>query len=231
MINRRPDFSWLSQRIRQNIGDVQKLAEALMQSVGEDKRLPPGLIDWRFQVCRGVGLYQHQLAPGTWRVPYLNEQACSALLARMTELKFKPNDAEDAPFQMDEAVLAREDNELFLDLLAMHNVYLRPLWVVAFGILPNDPQSIQLAKYNPGERGMTNWHFDADSECTTTVVLSPDEAYDGGGMQVWPGLDLGRGLQGVATLFQGRNLLHRSNPVTRGERSLLVHWMNHTCGA
>lgn len=160
------------------------------------------------------------------RVPYLTPQACRVIQDAASDLPFKPNCEEAEAFQMDECVLERWSPSMYQALKYLHDMALLPLWNVAFGLHPEDHNSVQLAKYGSGERNMTNWHYDRSSDCTTTVLLSSPDEYVGGGMQVFPGIDLGSAAMGEATLFQGRTLLHRSNPVTSGERLMLVHWVD-----
>lgn len=230
-MSKHPGWHWLAPEFKVGWPTVAELAEQLRHSVSEDCKLPMNFEDRRWYALWKCGVHSHLKSAQVYRMPYLSQDACNVLHHYSKSLQMQPNEQEDVPYQIDELVLAGHgDGTMYELLLGMHNEFLRPVWELAFGLHPNDPQSIQLARYKPGVRGMTNWHYDASSECTTTVVLSPDHAYEGGGMQVFPGIDLGPAKQGHATMFQGRNLLHRSTPVLEGDRTLLVHWFNHKCG-
>src|SRR5690606_15497044 len=161
-----------------------------------------------------------------FRLRYLRPEKCARLVELMRDgwEGWQPNPDEDPAYQMDEIVLRDKRPDAYELFAALHDQVLRPLWIVIFGVSPDDIQSIQVARYLPGPRAMTNWHYDASSECTSVVELTALSDREGAGFEVFPGVSLPAAEQGEVTMFPGRTLIHRSLPVTAGERAILVHW-------
>lgn len=219
------EAKWLHPDFAKILPELVSLRHELLDGL-EQHELPYVVQDALRALGRAGAQYTQGHTGAVLRFPFLHPDMCNALLEEVQHWKFSPNPDEDKAYQMQEAVLSEVCPVLFRALKELHECALNPVWASVYGVEPEQYSSIQLAKYHPGENGMTNWHFDQDSQLTTTVVLSPDDAYEGGGMQVFPGLDLGRASQGWASMFFGATTLHRSNPVTQGERALLVYWTN-----
>lgn len=210
----------------ERLDEIQMLAEEAINMVVDENRLPDDFADRRGNALSG--LIKPFAGGSVCRVPYMSEIGCAALLRAQSEWEFSPNQSEGEAFQMDEFVLANEKPEYYQILKELHNVALVPLWVLVYGINPDPDKisSIQLARYKPGARAMTNWHYDRDSACTTVVELTSNAHETGAGLQVFPGIHIPVSEKaGYATMFQGKVLLHRSMPVTKGERVILVHWV------
>jgi len=92
-------------------------------------------------------------------------------------------------------------------------------------------QTPQIAFYQPGEH--YDWHVDVghgDAACrkiSISVMLSPDDKYKGGDLEVNDHGVLRQGIreQGSINLFPSY-MPHRVAPVTEGERWALVIWIN-----
>lgn len=217
------EAQWLDPRFAKILPELVNLRQTLIDGL-EQHELVPVLGDARTLLASAGAQMIGTPSGSVLRFPFLSKEMCNALLEEVQHWKFSPNPDEEKAYQMQEAVLSEVCPVLFRALKELHECALNPVWATMYGVEPEEYRSIQLAKYTPGENGMTNWHFDQDSQLTTTVVLSPDEAYQGGGMQVFPGIGLGRAEQGWASMFFGATTLHRSIPVTEGERALLVYW-------
>lgn len=222
-----PHSSWLSRRMRLHLPGILQLAHDMQDSAAAGNGLPPEIAQRRDHVLYELGIKTFDSgAYKAWRFPYLCTDVCNALMRETEAWKFEPNEAEEAQVQMPEAVLEQVCPELDKSLKHLHDMVLAPLWLVLSGHNATEHQSCQVAQYVAGAQSCSDWHNDEDSECTSTVVLSPDDAYTGGGLCLYPDLEVGRGRQGDATLFMGRYALHKSLPITEGKRTLLVHWVN-----
>lgn len=219
---------WLHPSIRDLQYELQATAAAMTAAVQDapfELPNPGNLIKalHRAGMCTYTNRERTQSAV---QLPLLSVQACELILECAATAEYYPNEQEQVQYQMQEIVLSRPGFSLLhKQLKRVHNEVVAPLWVVLYGLLPDTLNSVQLAKYMPGEKARTNWHYDQDSNCTTTVSLN--STYQGGGMDLFPNLELPRSECGVATLFRGSSTLHRSRPVTEGERDLLVYWANH----
>lgn len=212
--------------LARRISAIRALADTTVLSVAEHNQLPDEFAARRDDV---LGDLIESFASGAVRrVPYLSDIGCAALVRAQSQWTYQPNQAEGAAYQMDECVLSIDQPEYYAVLQQLHDFALAPLWVLLYGVSPEHIRSIQLARYRPGPRAMTNWHYDADSSCTTVVELTSGAQQTGAALQVFPGAEVPVSpIAGYATLFQGRQLLHRSMPVVQGERVILVHWVNH----
>ena len=218
---------WLHPALLPLLGEVQEQAQALLDAVQTEPYELPG-IGSTIRKLHDIGMctYHNQARTvSATQVPLLSNSACELILACTADSQYKVNDAEDAAYQMQELVLSRAGFSLLHGQLEhIHNEVIRPLWILLYGLYPETINSIQMARYLPGETARTNWHFDQDSDCTTTVSLNSD--YKGGGMDLFPDDSLPASPRGMATLFRGSSTLHRSRPVTSGKRDLLVYWVD-----
>lgn len=210
------------------MADIQQLADEAGDSVADKLTLPDMLAERRQAI---IDRLCREYAWGrVYRLRYLRPEKCARLVELMRDSweDWEPNPEEDAAYQMDEIVLRDKRPDAYELFAALHEQVLRPLWVVIYGVSPDDIRSIQVARYQPGPRAMTNWHYDSSSECTSVVELTALSDREGAGFEVFPGVSLPAAEQGEVTMFPGRTLIHRSLPVTAGERAILVHWVNCT---
>lgn len=92
--------------------------------------------------------------------------------------------------------------------------------------------AIQLARYAAEDEGFYTWHMDngeknAERKISLSVQLSGPEDYEGGELELWYKM---RGIpapkeRGAIVTFPSF-VMHRVNPVTRGERFSLVAWIS-----
>lgn len=168
------------------------------------------------------------MAGPVYRIPMLTRESCDEIVAKCRELSFERNEIEGERYQIDESVLQTKCPELYdrlgralLPVLNMWSllIYQRPITRVA---------SFQIAKYTPEGTYMTGFHHDRDSDVTAVISLNPGE-FEGGGTdlrimphesQHVPPLN-----KGTALFFNGKMIHHRGSPVTKGERYLLVCWL------
>lgn len=176
----------------------------------------------RVQVLQALGTDQVATAGGViLRAPYLSREYAAEVLEAVRYTKFSVNEDEGQQYQIPECVLSAHDHLTGLDqrLRNLYEEYLIPLWVVWAGVLPNDITSLQIARYSAEHQRM-QWHYDLDSSFTSTVLLDPAEG--SGGIEHYMGRTISQSI-GEALLFRS-NMLHRSIPVTKGARHVLVHW-------
>ncbi len=215
---------WLTPWLAAHLDDIQKTAAEVIEQVTEHQTLPNTKYIRR-KLAEDCGLQSMRcsgLPIGYYNIQLFNEETVQALqtFTQFHRELYAVNDAEDEHYQMKELVL-RSGGRAHYELAMIHDQVLRPLWVLLYGLNPTLINSIQYARYEPGENARTNWHYDQDSDCTVTVAI---ENGVGGGMEIFPGASCTRTEIGTATFFLGRTTLHRSRPVTEGERQLLVFW-------
>jgi len=92
----------------------------------------------------------------------------------------------------------------------------------------------QFTEYSNG--GFYDWHIDSDVECSKeppvrkismTLLLSKDDEFEGGGLELMSEGKFARPKQGHAIFFASF-IRHRVVPVTRGTRRSLVMWFGGT---
>ena len=92
----------------------------------------------------------------------------------------------------------------------------------------------QFTEYSNG--GFYDWHIDSDVECSKeppvrkismTCLLSKDDEFEGGGLELMSEGKFARPKQGHAIFFASF-IRHRVVPVTRGTRRSLVMWFGGT---
>ena len=92
----------------------------------------------------------------------------------------------------------------------------------------------QFTEYSNG--GFYDWHIDSDVECSKeppvrkismTLLLSKDDEFEGGGLELMSEGKFARPKQGQAIFFASF-IRHRVVPVTRGTRRSLVMWFGGT---
>lgn len=92
----------------------------------------------------------------------------------------------------------------------------------------------QFTEYSNG--GFYDWHIDSDVECSKeppvrkismTLLLSRDDEFEGGGLELMSEGKFARPKQGHAIFFASF-IRHRVVPVTRGTRRSLVMWFGGT---
>ena len=92
----------------------------------------------------------------------------------------------------------------------------------------------QFTEYSNG--GFYDWHIDSDVECSKeppvrkismTLLLSKDDEFEGGGLELMSDGKFARPKQGHAIFFASF-IRHRVVPVTKGTRRSLVMWFGGT---
>ena len=92
----------------------------------------------------------------------------------------------------------------------------------------------QFTEYCNG--GFYDWHIDSDVECSKeppvrkismTLLLSKDDEFEGGGLELMSEGKIARPKQGQAIFFASF-IRHRVVPVTKGTRRSLVMWFGGT---
>ena len=86
------------------------------------------------------------------------------------------------------------------------------------------------------EGGFYDWHIDSDVNCANeppvrkismTCLLSPDNEFEGGGLELMSDGKIARPKQGQAIFFASF-IRHRVIPITKGTRKSLVMWFGGT---
>ena len=86
------------------------------------------------------------------------------------------------------------------------------------------------------EGGFYDWHIDSDVNCANeppvrkismTCLLSPDNEFEGGGLELMSDGKIARPKQGQAIFFASF-IRHRVIPITKGTRRSLVMWFGGT---
>ena len=92
----------------------------------------------------------------------------------------------------------------------------------------------QYTEYPAG--GFYDWHIDSDVNCTNeppvrkismTCLLSPDNEFEGGGLELMSDGKIARTKKGQAIFFASF-IRHRVIPITKGTRKSLVMWFGGT---
>ena len=93
----------------------------------------------------------------------------------------------------------------------------------------SDMLTVQILEYSP--QGFFDWHTDLGSGVYSTrklsmvTFLTPPEDYEGGNLCFMDGGPPYRLAQGTTVIFPSY-LLHRVEPVTRGNRFTMVSWIH-----
>ena len=211
----------LHPKLLENLSELQTLACELYDKL-EDNSMPQDFIERRKELLiEKIGI--EKAFDGVYRAPYLNPKATKFLRDISENFTWSPNEDEELAYQMNEVVLKHKVPRMYEDFKALYEDTLVPLWMIISGTMATEIHSIQLAKYLPDNRPNTGWHYDDDSECTTVVELSEHPEETGASLKVFPNINLGLAKSGWVTLFNGRTVLHATEPVT-SERKILVHW-------
>ena len=214
---------WVFHRdIRQWINRIHEFIDAVGRS-GVDE------VDdiWMRMGMKNMPLVDHG---GYYTCPILSPEVCQRMVDLGTEIGFKPNDDEEAAYQIPEIILKDYSIDTHNSLAAVGRELLWPLFHLIHGAAPNHFSSIQLARYEEGDTVATGWHNDTDSECSAVISLAP-HLHTGGGTALRPCGALAPAVivpplpVGHALLFNGRATLHRGLPLVTGQRNLLVYWM------
>ena len=173
------------------------------------------------------GNVEFTMAGPVYQIKMLTPEFCDQIVERARKYHYEVNEEEGLDYRIDEAVLQEKDPELYdqlAELLPVLNVwsllvYQRPVTRVS---------SFQIARYTPDGTAATGFHHDKSSDITAVISLNPGE-FDGGGTDVRVRPDMSRYIpplpKGSALFFNGKMIHHRGAPVTRGERYLLVCWL------
>lgn len=170
--------------------------------------------------------------PMVWSAPVLSGAECEQLIQFALRHcdDFRPNEQEEKNYQIDELIVQDFDPHLYDHLGFIGADRVSTLHTLFTGHMPKTLSSVQLARFTKESTNKTDWHVDRDSELTCVVSLDP-HAFKGGGTclrpygpcqaEVFvPPLPQGHGL-----FFNGRYIFHKAEPVTSGERLVLVYWM------
>lgn len=96
----------------------------------------------------------------------------------------------------------------------------------------DDFMTVTVLEYNPD--GFFDWHLDLGTgifsarKLSMVTFLTPPEEYEGGELCFSDGGEPMRLAQGTTVIFPSY-LMHRVNPVTRGNRHTLVSWVHGPC--
>lgn len=162
-----------------------------------------------------------------YTMPFFSEEFCKMLMEEIKNMElligFSPNYDEMPQHRINEFVLQHHAKDLYISLmkivLSKMNVVFQTLWnreVVAGGI--------QIANYNPRKISETAWHHDALSDISVVVPLNSGE-YEGGGTEFFNRGKVKPLPTGNALIFPSFTHLHRGLPVVKGDRYLLVFWL------
>jgi len=162
-----------------------------------------------------------------YTMPMFSKEFCSMLVDEIGNMEkligFSPNEEEMPQHRINEFVLQHHAKDLYISLmkivLSKMNAVFETIWnrQVAGG-------GIQLANYNPRKIVQTAWHHDSLSDISVVVPLNTGD-YEGGGTDFFK-----RGVveplpTGNALIFPSFTHLHRGLPVKKGDRYLLVFWL------
>ena len=171
------------------------------------------------------------IASSAFVLPVLSEAGCQAILDRSQAYEWAENhDGEAEPYRMLEAVYSAVDPQFGTMLHSVLMSGLAPWWMMIRGRLPTRTASLQLAQYSADDRAEGAAHCDRDSNYSCVISLNPHE-FEGGGTTVIDGLvgefNIPKLPQGYGLFFDGRDVIHKGAPVTKGTRKLLVSWSNN----
>lgn len=169
-----------------------------------------------------------EVLPRVYSTPFLSEKFCQELLEEAIRLKvkgdaFEVNPTEDNIVQVAEFNLKKVP-KIYNTIIRAVSENLTPLFEHVWGRAKYYKATIQIANYSPKKISEISWHFDAAGDVSVVVPLNTD-AYEGGGTEF-----LNRGKvdplpTGNALFFDSFTNKHRGLPVTKGERYLLVMWI------
>lgn len=159
-------------------------------------------------------------------VPVLSAQMCDDLLAWSDGSEWAENEGEEAPYRMEEIVIAHHDAEYDEWVKTILLYGLAPYLACVWGKLPDAFNSVQFTRYAADLRSGGAFHVDLTSKYTAVIALNDD--FEGGGTRLCSGV-FGSVLvppapKGWALLFKGRDTFHKGETVTKGTRKLLTVW-------
>ena len=158
--------------------------------------------------------------------PLISAHTCEAILAEAQKHTFTPNAQEDQLRQMPEVILRDVDFDWYEQMLGFADEYLNPLFESTIGRRV-ETGTIQIANYNPVDKSQGAWHYDASADISCTIPLNTGQ-YEGGGTDFWDYTEvkhLPPQPSGTAVWWPSYNTMHRGCPVTKGDRYLLVFWL------
>ena len=162
-----------------------------------------------------------------YTMPFFSKEFCNMLIDEIDNMEktigFAPNEEEMPQHQINEFVLQEHAQDLYISfmkiVLSKMNVVFETIWnrqVVAGGI--------QLANYNPRGIKQTAWHHDSLSDISVVVPLNTGD-YTGGGTEFHKRGKIAPLPTGNTLIFPSFTHLHRGLPVEKGDRYLLVFWL------
>ena len=158
--------------------------------------------------------------------PVLTEHTCEALMSEAMKHTFTPNAQEDQLRQMPEVILRDVDFDWYEQMLHFANEYLNPMFESTIGRRV-ETGTIQICNYNPVDKQQGAYHFDASADISCTIPLNTGQ-YEGGGTDFWDYTEarhLPPQPTGTAVWWPSYNTMHRGCPVIKGDRYLLVFWL------
>ena len=163
-----------------------------------------------------------------YTVPLFSEKFCQILLDEINNMQkhfaFTPNPDEDELRQIPEIVLSEKCPDLYNSLLHVVESVINPILLTIWNRHVTGG-NIQIANYNLKNKKQGAWHHDASSDVSIVVPLNTGD-YKGGGTEF-----LNRGIikplpTGSGLIFPSYTHLHRGLAVEKGDRYLLVFWLN-----
>ena len=160
-----------------------------------------------------------------YSVPFYTKKFIDTLLKEIKEMEktinYEPNLNEDELRRSPEILLNLKCPELMKELMNSLYDMATPIFYSVFG-RTFFQGTVHVTKYDSTWKG--NWHHDAGN-ISFVVPLNTGE-YEGGGTQFHDGgviepLPTGHGL-----FHSSFSTLHKGLPITKGERYLLVFWLN-----
>lgn len=223
------DFSWEHSVISRDTAlDFYELVELIQaQGIPFPQALSP---DKTGRLLSDNQITKH--SDGVFTVPWLSPDYCDWLSTFFPAVAYEPNKEEPYAAQIPEIVLLEHNKSLHLSLETLYDMTLRPLVHLLMGQDIERFNSIQLARYEPSRVRQGTFHTDHDSDITVTIALNDD--YHGGGLQLFTDngitgaepVTVSKLPKGTATLFKGRQLMHKGLAVESGVKHLLVFWMS-----
>ncbi len=172
------------------------------------------------------------LATSAFVLPVLSPEGCEAILARSEGYDWRENiDAEDEPYRMKEAVLAKVDPDYHSFIRSVLMTGASPWMLMITGRLPSVLETIQLAQYSADERAEGCAHIDRNSDYSVVINLNPGD-YEGGSLIMRDGLigdfEVPKLPTGYGLFFDGSKVMHHGAKVTKGTKKILVVWASTT---
>lgn len=169
-----------------------------------------------------------EVVPGVYRMSVIGSDYTNRICEYMDGVSFEVNTEEQIAYQLPECVLEYNNQELYVEAVSLFNNFFKKVATMLYHRKDYSIQTAQLARYSK-ELGISegNWHYDKDSDLTVVTYLN--DGYTGGGISIKPFgnskvVEINDLKRGDVLIFNGHMTPHKGNPVTSGNRDLLVYW-------